>query len=66
MKEKKTQGMTVRESSTSYNTKENIISIRKPTLTDQREQEGKIGFVAVFTDITRRGGNTRGSIHPYS
>ena len=33
--------MTVRESSTSYNARENTVSTRKPTLMDQRAQDGK-------------------------
>ena len=36
-----TQRMTTRESSISYNTKETTVITRKPTLTDQRAQEGK-------------------------
>ena len=33
--------MRARESSTSYNTKENTVIARKPTRMDQRAQEGK-------------------------
>ena len=34
-------GKDSKESSTSYNTKENTVITRKPTWTDQRAQEGK-------------------------
>ena len=34
-------GMTAKESSTSYKTKKKTVITRKPTLTDQRAQEGK-------------------------
>ena len=52
MKEKHTREMTARESSTSYNTKENTVITRNPTQMDQRAQKGKGGFAAVFADIT--------------
>ena len=48
MKEKYTQGMTLRESSTSYNIKNTIIT------NGSKSTGRKIGFVAVFIDITRR------------
>ena len=41
MKVRNTTGMRVRESSTSYNIKENRVVARKPTQMDQRAQEGK-------------------------
>ena len=37
----KHMGMTAREGSTSYNTKEITVKTRKTTLTDQRQQERK-------------------------
>ena len=40
-KEKHTRGMTAKESSTSYNTKENTVITKKPTWMDQRAQEEK-------------------------
>ena len=40
MKEKHTQGITARASSTSHNTKEITVITRKLTLTDQRAHEG--------------------------
>ena len=36
--------MIARESSTFYNTKENIVMTRKPTWTDQRAWEGKLAL----------------------
>ena len=41
MTEKNTSEMIMRENNTSYNTKENHSNNNKPTLTDQRAQEGK-------------------------
>ena len=41
MKEKHILGMTARENSTSYNTKEITVITRKPAPTDQRAHEGK-------------------------
>ena len=38
---KQPQGMTVRESSTSYSTEENTVITWKPTLTDQKAHKGK-------------------------
>ena len=46
-------GVTASESSTFYTIIKTVIT-RKPTLKDQRAQDGKVGFAAVFPDITRR------------
>ena len=54
MKVINTRGMTARESSTPFNTKEN--SNNKEAYPDGSKSTGrKVGFAAVFADITRRG-----------
>ena len=53
MTQKNTRRMTTRGNSASFNTKEN--SNNKEVYTDGLKSTGrKVGFVAVFSDITRR------------
>ena len=54
MKEKHTRGMTVRESSTSYNTKQKHGNNKEAYTVGSNDTEKKVGFAEVFADITRR------------